>query len=146
MPSDADEARQLANLFASMSETVDAYRTQHFTQLTPQERDQLEQKIQQLDDIHDGFTATAIQDTLNAIQSSLDRITSVTTQAQQSLQHLNTVAAIARVVSAASELAEDIFTADYGAIPQAIEDVVQAIAKTSDKNSSGGDPSGAELT
>ncbi len=131
-----DQARHLASLFSQMSETVDAYRTQAFAQLTPEERNQLEDGIQQLDDIHDAFTAIAIEDTLNSIEGDLDQITTVTTQAQQSLRHLNTVAQIVKVVSAASELGEAIVTADYGAIPQAIKDLIQAVPKTADKNPS----------
>lgn len=140
MPDSADQVRQLAGLFSQMSETVDAYRTQHFTQLTPEERDRLEQLIQQLDDIHDGFTAIAIQDTLNAIRDDLNQITTVTTEAQQSLHHLNTVAHVLKVVSAAAELGSAIITADYGAIPQAIKDLAQAIPQTADKNPTADQP------
>ncbi len=136
MSNAADHARQLANLFAQMSEAVDAYRTQHFVELTPEQRQELEDRIQQLDDIHDRFTETAIEDTLNSIKGDLDRITAVTTHAQQSLAHLNSVGEVIRVVSAASALAEVILTADYGAIPQAIEDLIQAVPKTADKNPS----------
>ncbi len=137
MANGADRARQLASLFSEMSETVDAYRTQHFDQLTAEERERLEQFIQQLDDIHDGFTAVAIQQTLDAIRGDLDRITEVTAKAQQSLRHLNTIAEIAKVVSAAAELGEAILTGDYGAIPQSIQDVVQAVSQPADKNPSG---------
>ncbi len=144
MSNTADQARQLANLFSRMSETVDAYRTQHFAELAPEERDELEDRIQQLDDIHDDFTAIAIEDTLNSIKGDLDRIANVTTQAQQALHHLNTVAAIIKVASAASELGEAIVTADYGAIPQAIVDLIQAVPKTADKNPSDANQPGTE--
>lgn len=140
----ADAARQLAALFSRFSESVDAYRTQYFAQLTPEERHQLEGRIQQLDDIHDRFTEIAIEDTLNSIKGDLDRITAATTQAQQSLAHLNTVADIVNVVSAASALGEAILTADYGAIPQAILDLIQAVPKKADKNPSAANQPGAE--
>lgn len=137
MPNDADQARQLADLFASMSETVDNYRLQHFETLTPSQREDLEQTIQRLDDLHDEFTSAAIADTLNAIRSDLDQIAAVTTDAQQALKHLNDFATIVNIVAAATELGEDIATADYGAIPQAIKDIAQAIPQKSDKSSSG---------
>jgi|GEM_PF-2914722 len=138
--SNADQARKLADLFANMAQSVDAYRSQHFEELSPDDRARLEDCIQKLDDSHDKFTAVAIQDTLNAIQDDLDRVVSVTTQAEQALKHLKTVAEISKVVSAAAELAMTIATADYGAIPSAIQDVVQAVQNDStpgaDKNPS----------
>lgn len=140
----ADQARQLADLFSQMAETVDAYRTQHFEKLTADERNQLEQVIQHLDDIHDQFTAIAIQDTLNSIREDLGQIRVLTTQAEQSLRHLNTVAEIVKVISATAELGQDIFTADYGAIPQAIKDLAQAVAETADKNPSSAAQPGTE--
>ncbi len=90
---------------------------QHFQELAPEERLRLEQLIQQLDDFCDQFTARAIQDTLDAIQSDLDRIVNVTGQAEESLKHLKTVAEITALVSAAADLAGDIMTGDFGAIP-----------------------------
>lgn len=140
----AAPARQLASLFSRISESLDAYRNRYFAELTPEQRDELEDRIQQLDDIHDGFTAIAIQDTLNSIKGDLDQITTATTQAQQSLRHLNTVAQIIKVASAASELGQAIVTADYGAIPQAIKDLIQTVPKTADKNPSDPNQSGTE--
>ena len=134
MPNDTDPARQLAALFAQMCDSVDAYRTHHFGELTAEERERLEQQIQRLQDVHDDLTSTAIQDTLAAIKGDLDHIILVTSQAQQTLAHLNTFAEVIKIVSAASELGEDIAIADYGAIPQALEDILQAVPKKPDKN------------
>ncbi len=143
MPDSADQARQLAALFLEMSQAVDSFLNRNFDRLTPADRQALEQWIQTLEDIHDRFTAAAIQATLDAIRQDLDTITHVTGEAQTSLRHLNSVAEVVKLVSAAAELAEDIFIADYGAIPQAIKDIVQAIPKKADENPSGGDQSGA---
>lgn len=134
MPNDADQLRQVAAQFEHMAEAVDDFRQQHFDELTADQRARLEQFVQQLDDIHDQITALAIDKTLDALRGDLDRIASATMQAQQALKHLNTVAEIVKVVSAAAELGEAIATADYGAIPQAIEDIVQAVPHQSDKN------------
>jgi len=134
MPNDADQLRQVAAEFQRMSEAVDDFRQQHFDALTADQRARLEQFVQRLDDIHDQLTGLAIDKTLDALRGDLDRIASVTTQAQQALKHLNTVAEIVKIVSAAAELGQAIATADYGAIPQAIEDIVQALPQKSDKN------------
>lgn len=125
----ADQVRELADLFTKMSETVDAYRTQHFEELAPDERLRLEQLFQQLCDLHDQFTALAIEDTLEAIQSDLDDVVTVTGQAQRALQHLTKISELASLVSAAVELGAEITTADYGAIPSALKDLVQALPK-----------------
>ncbi len=125
----ADEVRQLADLFSKMSGTVDDYRTQHFDALAPDERLRLEQLFQQLCDLHDQFTALAIEDTLQAMQSDLKNIVSVTREAQSSLQHLQKIADIANLVSATVELGADITTGDYGAIPSALQEIVKAIPK-----------------
>lgn len=144
MPDTADQARQLADLFSQMAATVDAYRAHNFKQLSLDDRERLEQLIQQLYDIHDSFTSIAIQRTLDAIGKDLSEIAHVTKDAEESLRHLNTVAHIVKIVAAAAELAQDIFTADYGAIPLGIKNLAQAIPKTADKNPSGTDLTGTE--
>ena len=130
----ADQLRQLAELFSKMSETVDGFRTQHFEQSTPEERLRLEQLFQQLCDLHDQFTTLAIDSTLQELESQLADIVSVTSEAQHALQHLNTVAEITGLVSASAQLGADILTADYGAIPRAIKDIVQALHQTAKRN------------
>ncbi len=135
MSNTADQARELANLFSQMADTVDAYRTQHFGDLSLQDRVRLEGEIQQLEDIHDRFEAIAIEDTLQAIESDLNRITNVTVQAKNSLGHLKTVQEIITVVSAAAELGADITSGDYGDIPQAIKDLAGVISGDSDDSS-----------
>lgn len=129
----ADQVRQLADLFTEMSSTVDDYRAQHFDQLDPEERLRLEQLFQELCDLHDQFTALAIQNTLDAIESDLGQIVSVTGEAQRSIAHLNTIAEITKLVSATAALGSDIAVADYGAIPRAIQEILQALPKRSDQ-------------
>ncbi len=125
----ADEVRQLADLFSKVSGTVDDYRTQHFDALAPDERLRLEQLFQQLCDLHDQFTALAIEETIQAMQLDLKKIVSVTSEAQSSLRHLQKIADIANLVSATVGLGVDITTGDYGAIPSALQDIVKAMPK-----------------
>jgi hypothetical protein len=137
MSNTADQARELANLFSQMADTVDAYRSQHFTELSLQDRVRLEGEIQQLEDIHDRFESVAIEDTLKGIQSDLNQITTVTSQAKDSLNRLTAVEQIISLVSAAAELGADITSGDYGAIPQSIKELIEAIAGNSDNPSDG---------
>jgi hypothetical protein len=136
MPGAADEAQQLADLFSKLADEVDAFRNAHYDDLSPAERADLEEKIQQLYDFHDKFAGDAIQNTLDAMQGDLNELTRVTTQAKDALQHLETVQRVVSVVAAAATLAEDIVTADYGAIPDALHSLTQAVQPPSDKNSS----------
>ncbi len=137
MPDAANAARELAELFADTAKAVDAYRSEHLRELTPEQRTDLEQLIQKIDDIHDECTADAIEAALNGIQSDLDRIASVTNQAKRSLQHLKTVEKVTKVASAVAELGAAIMTSDYGAIPSAIQDIAGAVSGDPDASSSG---------
>jgi hypothetical protein len=133
----ADRARELADLFAQMAAAVDAYRTRHFFELSPSDRARLDERIQEIEDIHDRFTAQAIENTLQAIRDDLDQITNVTMQAKNSLQHLKTVQEVVAVAAAAAELGVDITSGDFGAIPRAIKDLTQAVAQNPDEEFSG---------
>jgi hypothetical protein len=138
MPSTADQARQLAGLFESMSESVDDYRVAHLQTLNAEDKSALEQAAEHLDDAHDQFTAIAIQATLDAIQGDLQQITAVTGQAANSLRHLNEVAKVIKLASLAAGLASQIVTGEYGAIPGSIKAIVDTISSNpnspSDKN------------
>ncbi len=116
-----------------MASTLDDYRTRHFDKQAPEERLRLEQLFQQLCDLHDQFTALAIQTTLEAIEPDLVSIVTVTSEAQRSLAHLHTIMEITNLVSATTELGADVLIADYGAIPRAIKDIMQALPKRSDQ-------------
>lgn len=123
----ADQARQIAETFASMSRTVDAYIREHLTELAPDQQDFLDDLIRQLDDTHDRFTAMAIQNTLDALRDDLSEIASVTGRAEQALKHLAKVAKVMKLAAGIAELCADITTADYGAIPSALTNIVEAL-------------------
>ncbi len=106
-------------------------------ELSPQRRAELEEQIQQLYDFHDQFAGDAIQKTIDAMQGDLDKLTSVTRQAKDALQHLKSIEQVVNIVSAAATLAEDIVSADYGAIPEAVRSLAQAVQAPPDKDSAG---------
>lgn len=137
MPDPTDQAQKLADLFTQLAAEVNAFRDEHYDELSTQQRADLEDKIQQLYNFHDQFAGDAIQNTLNALQGDLSPLTNVTTQANNALKHLQTVQDVVNIVSAASTLAEDILTADYGAIPEAVRSLAQTIQTPSDKTPSG---------
>lgn len=137
MPDTVDQAQQLADLFTKLAGEVDDFRNTHYDDLSPQQRADLEAQIQQLYDFHDQFSGDAIQGTIDALKGDLTQLTNVTQQATNTLKHLNSVAQIVNIVSAASTVAADIVTADYGAIPDAVSSFIQALQPPSDKSSSG---------
>lgn len=132
MPSDADQARELANVFAGIAESIDAYRSLHFNELTQDQRTTLENAIQQIDDLHDTFTSIAVADTLQAIQPDIAQLTSVANQALQSLRHLNDTARVISLVSSLSAIALAITTADWGAIPSSLADIAALLKQPRD--------------
>jgi hypothetical protein len=123
----ANEAREIAETFASMSRTVDAYMEDHFAELTQDQLDFFNGVIRQLDDTHDRLIAMAIQETLDALKDDLGEIAGITRKAEQALKHLNTIAKITKIAAAVAELGADITTADYGAIPSALTDLAEAL-------------------
>jgi hypothetical protein len=137
LPDSADQAQDLANLFTKLAGEVDDFRNAHYDELTADQRAELEERIEQLYDFHDQFAGDAIQNTLNAMQGDLNLLTDATTRATNALKHLNAIAAVVNIVSAAATLAEDIVIGDYGAIPEAVRVLAQVIQNPSDKKSSG---------
>lgn len=127
MSDPANQARDIAETFASMSRTVDAYIRDHLAELRPDQLDFLNDVIRQLDDTHDRFIAMAIQQTLDALKDDLSEIAAVTGRAEQALKHLKTVEDITKILGALAELCADITTADYGAIPSALTDLADAL-------------------
>ncbi len=123
----ADQARQIAEVFASMSRAVDAYIRSHLKALTPDQQDFLDDLARQLDDTHDAFTAMAIQETLDDVRDDLGAIAAVTGRADQAVKHLQTVGEMMKFAAGLAELCADITTADYGAIPSALANIVEAL-------------------
>ena len=125
--SNADDARQLAVLFAGVAQDVDEYRSRHLRELTPKVRAQLEDAIQQLDDANDNLASGALRKTLREIEDDLDEISAVATQARQTLKKVNNTSSAANVAACMAALALAIASADAGAIPVALEEVTEAL-------------------
>lgn len=123
----ADQAREIAKTFANMSRSVDRYIEDHLAELTSEELDFLEGVVRQLDDTHDWFVSTAIQETLDALKEALSEIAAITQRAERALQHLDTVAKVTKVVALLAELGADITSGDYGAIPSALTNLAEAL-------------------
>jgi hypothetical protein len=123
----ADDARQLAVLFAGVAQDVDEYRSSHLRELTPKVRAQLEDALQQLDDANDNLASGAARKTLRAIEEDLDEISAVATQARQALKKVKNSSSVANVAASIAALALAIASADAGSIPAALEDVSEAL-------------------
>ena len=118
------ETRQLAANFAAMADHVDAYYQIHCKELSEGDRRSLLAQSQQLDDLHDAFTARAIDSTLHPLGDDLQRIAAVTHSATEALGRLKRFASVSRVAAAAAKLGTAIVTLDLGAIPQTVADLV----------------------
>jgi predicted RNA-binding protein with PIN domain len=125
--SSADDARQLAVLFAGVAQDVDEYRSRHLRELTPKVRAQLEDAVQQLDEANDNLVSGAVRKTLREIENELDEISAIATQARQTLKKVKNTSSAANVAASVAALALAIASADAGAVPGALEDVTEAL-------------------
>jgi hypothetical protein len=125
--SSADDARQLAVLFAGVAQDVDEYRSRHLRELTPKVRAQLEDAVQQLDDANDNLASGTLRKTLREIEDDLDEISAVATQARQTLKKIKNTSTAGNVAASVAALALAIASADAGAIPGALEHVTEAL-------------------
>src|SRR5579883_255543 len=115
-----DQARAAAAAFARMADFLDDYRTQHFDELSPEQR---------LDDVFNRLIQLAVQGTLDSIAGDLARIEAVTSAAQKSLARLSRYEEILKIAASAIELGTAALSGDAGMIASAIEDLANLLPK-----------------
>ncbi len=124
-----DQARAAAAAFARMADFLDDYRTQHFDELSPEQRAALREAEQRLDDVYNRLIQLAVQGTLDSIAGDLARIEAVTSAAQKSLERLNRYEEILKIAAAAIEIGTAALSGDAGMIASAIEDLANLLPK-----------------
>lgn len=122
------EAGALADLFSSLSDSLDDFRlATHNPPLTQTELDSLRAGAQGLQETADHFVAAAIGATLQTIQSDLGAIKDVTAEAAVQLGHLDEVSKVIAIASSALELGTAIASGDLAAIKTAALGFVQTV-------------------
>jgi hypothetical protein len=124
-----DQARAAAAAFAGMASCLDDYRTQHFDELSPEQRAALREAEQRLDDVYNRLVQLAIQGTFDSISGDLARIEAVTSAAQKSLARLNRYEEVLKIAAAAIEIGTAALSGDAGMIANAIEDLANLLPK-----------------
>ena len=137
MSGKSEDAQRLADLFTTLAAKVDEFRNTHYDELSRKQRDQLEEKIQQLYDFHDQFAGEVIECTLEAMQGDIGELIGVARQANETLSHLKRMEQVMEMVAAAAALAEAIVTGSYGEIPEDIRSLAQSLSNGSDKPAEG---------
>ncbi|MGO4885296.1 MAG: hypothetical protein ACLP59_31395 [Bryobacteraceae bacterium] len=128
-PSDiATQASQLADLFMQLSMALDKYRAAHATELTSDERHQLADNAQHLDDFSEQFTAEAIGATLAGIQANVNNIIKATKDAQKAIKTVAAIEKVVAITSAAVALGASIASGNPGTIASAAGALAESVA------------------
>src|SRR5579875_2719842 len=110
-----DQARAAAAAFARMADFLDDYRTQHFDELSPEQRAALREAEQRLDDVFNRLIQLAVQGTLDSIAGDLAR--------------LSRYEEILKIAASAIALGTAALSGDAGMIASAIEDLANLLPK-----------------
>lgn len=122
------EANNLANSFYALSQAVDNFRfATKNSPLTDIQAGQLKDESQALDNRAHYFTAQAIGATLQAIQSDLANIKTLTAQAQQQVQNLNDVDKVIKIATSVLSLGAAIAAGNVACILSNAEALAGAI-------------------
>lgn len=122
----ADQARQLRDLFLSLSEAAMNYRLANSGTLSDDERQQLLQAEIDLRNASNDLNGLAGRLTLDDLQSTLDRVTAASNEMQNAINKLQAVAKVINVATAAVKLGGAIVTGNPMAILGAAKGAVEA--------------------
>lgn len=104
VPIDQDaEARQLADLFANLSQALNNFRRSD-PHLTSAQSDHLKKKAGALQDLSIHFTAEAIGATLQEIQPNLEHIKTLTTEAENQVAQLKDISKVLSIAASVFSL------------------------------------------
>jgi hypothetical protein len=131
----ADQARQLAQLFLQLSMGVDQYRAAH-PELDPDQRRQLADIAERLDDFSEQFSAQESAALLAGIQGNLANIVKATKDAQQAVKTIAKIERVIAITAAAVTLGAAIASGNPSTIASAASGLIDAIA--GQKSGSGG--------
>jgi orotate phosphoribosyltransferase-like protein len=122
----ADQARDLADLFLSLSRATLQYRLANADELSDDERGQLKDLEISLRDRSQDLAGLAGQLTLDDLESTLNRITAATNDMKTAINNIQTVAKVIGVATAGVKLAGAITTGNPMAILGAAKDAAAA--------------------
>jgi ribosome maturation protein Sdo1 len=95
------QADELADRFLEISRAVDDYAWEHRSELTREQKDELDGLRRSLARQSEELTAFAISAALADVGLAVDRIASVTERAHDAVRHIKDVALVIKVASAA---------------------------------------------
>jgi hypothetical protein len=107
------QAQDLANLYTSYADEVRQYKRDHFDELLPEERTELDTCVQQFEDMHDRFAAQAIAASLQKVEAQLDSIKNITQQACDEVKSLKKLQQVTEIAAAVLGVASSAAAGDY---------------------------------
>src|SRR5215470_16047645 len=123
----AAQAAQLAQIFFDLSNAVDDFRLRNWNSLSAAQQQQLKDEAQALDTRGQEATADALAAILQNIQPHLQNIQQATTDARDTLAHLNEIVKALAIVDAAVALVGSIVAGDLSSIGSGVQGLWQAI-------------------
>lgn len=123
----SEQAFAMARAFHDLAVEIGNYRFDHFDDLKPTQRKQLEDL--EFDVLNDStkFNALSISGTLDELQTTLDHIDAATTQMTRAVQTIQEVGHIIKIATAAVTLGAAIVSLNPGAIAAAVAGAVTAV-------------------
>jgi hypothetical protein len=143
MATSAEQASQLADLFAQLSESVDQFRETNSASLSDTDLDNLVKTANQLEDLSDELTAQSIAATLDQVQDNVNNIIAATKDAQQAVKKIKKVQNVFAIAEAAAAVGAAIASGNIGTIGSSSADLFQAIAAATGGSGGAGEAGGA---
>lgn len=100
MPDLKSYADELADMFLASAEELRAYWRAHVGELPADQDQQLRDKIFQLENLHDQFSAEGIAECLAKVQSNLQELTALTAESKNVLKRLQGIQQVTLVATA----------------------------------------------
>jgi hypothetical protein len=123
----AAQAEQLSDLFRQLSMTLDQYRAANVAELSEEQRHQLADNAQHLDDFAEQFVGEAIEATIASIQGNINNIMAATKDAQQAFKTAAKIEKVASIAAAAVALGAAIASGNPGTIGSAVSGLASAV-------------------
>jgi len=124
----AEQARQLAELFAGLAESVDHFREANAAGLADTQLDSLVNTANLFESLSDQENVRSLAVTLAQVQSSVDAIIAATKDARQAVKTINRIQCVFSILDSAAALASAIAGGRIGDIVSSTGSLVQAVA------------------
>ena len=125
-------AQELADLFLGFAGAVRTYASDHFDELSPEQRNDLKSRVVQFEDLHDEFAADDIDEKLAQVASKVTDLKTATTKAQNALKTVVRIEVATRIVGGVLDAAQCAAGGDLGGTAQKLADLFGSLGDGAD--------------